>query len=100
MLLQQFLSQTILLFPIVHVPSFRERYRTYDSTTARSEPFFTALLFAVAGWETHWRTTDPRARGMAAVKEGTIRMYLSSAMEILHVSGCVFSSTWRGESGD
>lgn len=87
-LVSHFVTEEITHLPIVHVPSFRARYATFDRTTARDEPGFVALLLAMAGWGTHWRTTDPRAtRTSAVVKEGTVRAYLGSAMEALHAAG-------------
>ncbi|KAL8276401.1 hypothetical protein RQP46_011199 [Phenoliferia psychrophenolica] len=88
MLVTQFLSEDTPTLPVVHVPSFRERYHSFDRTSARTEPFFVAFLFAVSGWSTYFKTTDPRSpRSGAAVKEGTAKTYLNAAMEALHVGG-------------
>ncbi len=87
-LVTQFTTEEIIFLPIVHVPTFRARYAAFDRTTARDDPNFVALLLAIAGWGTYWRTTDPRAAKTAAVvKEGTIKTYLSSSMEALHAAG-------------
>lgn len=98
MLVAQFITEDVSTLPVIHVPSFRERYRLFDRTSARTEPFFVAFLFAVSGWSTYFKTTDPRTpKSGAAVKEGTAKTYLNAAMEALHVGGCVKLELERDE---
>ena len=88
MLVTQFINEDAATLPIVHVPSFRDCYSKFNRTNARTEPFFVAFLFAISGWSTYFKTTDPRTpRSGAAVKEGTAKTYLNAAMEALHVGG-------------
>ena len=51
MLAHTFITRELSFLPVFHVPSFRSRYESFDPVyAARSQPFFLALLLAIAGW--------------------------------------------------
>ncbi|ORY61919.1 hypothetical protein BCR35DRAFT_309003 [Leucosporidium creatinivorum] len=81
-LVQLFLIRDVPYLPILHVPSFRQRYQAFDVSSAHSQPFFLALLLAIAGWSVHsrlmGRKTDKSALLGAAMEVLTIADYMST----------------------
>ena len=86
-LINEFLFDLSFL-PLVHAPTFRERYRNFDASSTRNDPFFVALLLAISGWQTHWRMTDPRVgRSESGGDISGGRNYLQAALDTLHLAG-------------
>lgn len=44
------LAQEAPFLPILHVPTFRERYQAFEPSLASSQPFLLALVLALAEW--------------------------------------------------
>jgi hypothetical protein len=74
---QLFLIRDVPYLPILHVPSFRQRYQALDITSAHSDPFFVALLLAIVGW-----SLQSRLMGRRTSKCGLIE----AAKEVLNVA--------------
>ncbi|KAI5480949.1 hypothetical protein MNV49_006759 [Pseudohyphozyma bogoriensis] len=84
-LVHQFILEEAARLPIIHANSFRARYRTFDRTSGRSDPFFAAFLFSIAAWGTYWRATDSRSGVTGA--SAAHKAYFDSAMQCLHLGG-------------
>lgn len=67
-LVQLFLIRDVPYLPILHVPSFRRRYRAFDISSARSDPFFLALLLAIVGWSMHSRLMGTKSSKCVLIK--------------------------------
>jgi hypothetical protein len=85
-MIHRFLTEELPFLPIVHVPSFRQRYQAFDRSFAAEDPFFAALLFAIAGWETHWKGTDPRTP-VVDLSSRLVQTYVEAAMEVTKEAG-------------
>lgn len=67
-LVHSFIAHELPFLPIFHVPSFRARYQSFNPPhDSKSQPFFLALLLAIAGWSEAARGA-PNSQGSAMLE--------------------------------
>ncbi|BGP13854.1 hypothetical protein JCM10213_002492 [Rhodosporidiobolus nylandii] len=85
-LISRFLMSELLFFPIVHVPTFNARVGAYTNATAPEQPFFLAVLLAIAGFEMGWQLTEPGLSRVAGIeKENAAKRFLEASLEALRM---------------
>lgn len=93
MMVADFLNPSVTSFlPLIHAPSFLDRYRLfahYRLTGGLGDHLhLIAFLLAISGWETYRSTRDPRTnRVTLAGRQATARAYIQASMDSLHLAG-------------
>ncbi|GAA5910931.1 Zn(II)2Cys6 transcription factor [Sporobolomyces salmoneus] len=87
-LVARFLASEPNFLPVVHVPSFQQRYKTFSHSTATEQPFLLAFLLSIVSYEMGWQITDSELSKTAGVqKENAMKRLFEAASETLRMAG-------------
>lgn len=88
-LVNRFLNNEHLYFPIVHVPTFQARLAAFNASNATEAPLFLGLIFAMLAHEMGCQATEPGATKKAVLeKENAGKRFCEAALEALRMGRC------------
>ncbi|KAK4332866.1 hypothetical protein RTBOTA2_001585 [Rhodotorula toruloides] len=94
-LVNRFLNNEHLYFPIVHVPTFQARLAAFNASNATEAPLFLGLVFAILAHEMRWQATEPGATKKAVLeKENAGKRFCEAALEALRMGSYLEQPTF------
>ncbi|BGP06024.1 hypothetical protein JCM10049v2_001843 [Rhodotorula toruloides] len=94
-LVNRFLNNEHLYFPIVHVPTFQARLAAFNASNATEAPLFLGLIFAMLAHEMGCQATEPGATKKAVLeKENAGKRFCEAALEALRMGSYLEQPTF------